>query len=253
MTIELRRLAPAAAQAWATLFDLAEESPDSWILVGGQMILLLALEHGEDSVRPSQDMDIVVNVRVRPDGTRWLSAWLEARGFDLEGINRDQIGHRFVKAAVGGQGNVVIDVLAPAGVGERARLTTIPPARTVQAPGALQAFGRSRLVDILISDSRDGNERRGAVKCPDILGALVLKAAATSIPLRENADRDWQDAAFLLSIIADPFGTAERVVKRDRHHLCRLRPLLDESHAGWTGVNPQARLRGAAALSFLID
>ena len=161
MTIELRRLAPAAAQAWATLFDLAEESPDSWILVGGQMILLLALEHGEDSVRPSQDMDIVVNVRVRPDGTRWLSAWLEARGFDLEGINRDQIGHRFVKAAVGGQGNVVIDVLAPAGVGERARLTTIPPARTVQAPGALQAFARSRPVDILISDSRDGNERRG--------------------------------------------------------------------------------------------
>ena len=133
MTIELRRLAPVAEQAWGTLFDLAAENSESWIIVGGQMVYLVALEHGSKRVRPTQDMDVVVNLRLRPDGTRWLSSWLEKKGFSLEGINRDGVGHRFVRPAFGGTGNVIIDLLAPAGIGERAQLTTVPPAHTVRA------------------------------------------------------------------------------------------------------------------------
>ena len=77
---------------------------------------------------------------------------------------------------------MIFDVLAPSGVGERARLTTVPPARTVQAPGSLQAFERSRLMEVQISDFTDHNERTGTVRCPDLLGARVVKAAAMTIP-----------------------------------------------------------------------
>lgn len=109
------------------------------------------------------------------------------------------------------------------------------------------------LVEVLISDFTDRNERTGTVRCPDLLGALVVKAAATTIPVRENPARDWQDAALLLSVLADPLGTAARLNKRDRQHLDRLRPLLGTSHCGWENLSGEARRRGATALSFLID
>ena len=217
------------------------------------MMFVLAVEHRAERVRPTEDIDVVVNLRVRPDGIEWLSRWLEERDFVLEGVSTDQIGHRFTRPTSSGRGKVIFDVLAPSGVGERARLTTVPPARTVQAPGSLQAFDRSRLVEVVISDFSDHNERTGTVRCPDLLGALVAKAAATTIPVRENPARDWQDAALLLSVLADPLGTAARLNKRDRQHLGRLRPLLGTSHRGWENLSGEARQRGAAALSFLID
>ncbi len=183
MTVELRRLTAAAEEGWSTLFDLAGIDLQSWVLVGGQMMLVLAIEYGAERIRPTDDVDIVVNLRIRPDGTEWLSAWLEEHGFRLEGVSPEQIGHRFVRRTAAGLGNVAFDVLAPAGVGRRARLTTVPPARTVEAPATLEAFERSRVVDVLISDVADTREHLGRVRCPDLLGALVAKAAATAIPV----------------------------------------------------------------------
>ena len=73
----LTNLIPAAEEGWRTLFDLAERDTDCWLLVGGQMVFLLAAEQGAVLPRPTTDMDVVVNVRARPGGTQWLSAWLE--------------------------------------------------------------------------------------------------------------------------------------------------------------------------------
>ena len=253
MTVELRQLTPAAEEGWATLFALAEESTDEWLLVGGQMMFVLAVEHGAERVRPTEDIDVVVNLRVRPNGTQWLSSWLKKQDFIFEGSDRDQIGHRFIRPTSSGKGKVIFDVLAPEGVGERAKLTTVAPARTVRAPGSLQAFERSRVVEVLISDFLDSKERTGIVRCPNLLGALVAKAAATTILVRQNPERDWQDAALLLSVLDDPVGTLEQLNKRDHQHLERLRPLLETSHQGWENLSEDARRRGTAALSFLID
>jgi hypothetical protein len=232
---------------------LAEETTEGWILFGGQMVFVLAVEHRAERIRPTEDIDVVVNLRVRPDGTVWLSKWLEQRDFVLEGVNAEGIGHRFIRSTSSGRGKVIFDVLAPAGVGDRARLTTVHPARTVQAPGSLQAFDGSRVVEVVISDFANSNERSGAVRCPDLLGGLVAKAAATSIAVRENPERDWQDAALLLSVLADPIETSEHLNKRDRQHLRRLQPLLDPSHRGWENLSRDARQRGRAALSFLVS
>ena len=113
MTVELRRLTPAAEEGWATLFALAEETTEEWILVGCQMMFVLALEHRAERVRPTEDIDVVVNLRVRPDGIEWLSRWLETQDFRLEGVSTDQIGHRFIRLTSSGRGKVVFDVLAP--------------------------------------------------------------------------------------------------------------------------------------------
>ena len=98
--IELADLTPAEREAWSLLFELAEEEPESWVLVGGQMVFLLAREHGTDRARVSDDADVLVNVRLKPGGTEWLSTWLTYRGFGFMGQNRNRIGLRFEKPAV---------------------------------------------------------------------------------------------------------------------------------------------------------
>jgi hypothetical protein len=95
--IRLDHLPPAAEEGWWTLFELAEVRTDSWILIGGQMVALLAAEHSiSEKVRPTVDVDVVVDVRIQPTGTEWLAGWLLDRGFALAGTDPDGIGHRFV-------------------------------------------------------------------------------------------------------------------------------------------------------------
>ncbi len=79
----LANLIPAVEEGWRTLFDLAEQDTDTWLLVGGQMMYLLAVEQGVVLPRPTTDMDVVVHVRARPKGTQWLSEWLEEKGLSL--------------------------------------------------------------------------------------------------------------------------------------------------------------------------
>jgi len=111
--IQLRGLLPAAEQGWLTLFELAEESDSDWVLVGGQMIYLLAEEHGAQLPRATDDMDVVVDVRTRPGATGWLAAWLMDRGFEQGDISADGICHRFTRAIGPGFGVLIFDVLAP--------------------------------------------------------------------------------------------------------------------------------------------
>lgn len=40
--------------------------------------------------------------------------------------------------------------------------------------------------------------------------------------MRENPERDWQDVALLLSVLADPVGTSALLSKRDRQHVSLL-------------------------------
>lgn len=252
MIIELEGLAPAAEEGWATLFDLNEADSTSCLLVGGQMMHLLSVEHAALVVRPTDDVDVVVDVRTRPQGTRWLAGWLQERGFTLEGSNPDQIGHRFVRPATGGPGKVIVDVLGPEGLGPRASLVTVPPNRTVQVPGSVQALRRSRVVTVRISGLVGRPPRLGTVRCPNLLGALVGKAAATAIAVRTNPGRDWQDAALLLSVIDDPIATAQECDDKDRQRLLLLKPLENPAHRGWQNLDATTRARGMAALSFLI-
>ena len=54
-------MSPAQHQGWRVLLDLAKIFPAGWCLVGGQMVWLLAADHGVDPPRATDDVDLVVD------------------------------------------------------------------------------------------------------------------------------------------------------------------------------------------------
>ena len=240
--IALTELTPAAEEGWWLLLDLMLERPDTCLLVGGQLIALLAAEHGARLPRATEDVDVVVNVQQHRGGTEWLADWLVARGLAMSKPSADNVGHRFTRATEAGVGSVVFDVLAPSWMG-----------RTVQAPGSTSAFGRSDLVDVVVSGVLGRPAREGRVRRPDLLGALVLKAAGIGeIAVRQNPERDWQDVALLLSLMEDPLREGERCTARDRRRLRVVLPLADREHVGWSTLTDADHRRGRSALGFLL-
>src|SRR5439155_27163362 len=92
-------------------------------------------------------------------------------------------------------------------------------------------------------------ERTGEARRPDLLGALVMKAAGIAeIAVRSNPERDWQDVALLLALIPDPVAEAERCSPRDRRRLRHVKPLLDRNHLAWAPMGADEHRRGSSAL-----
>lgn len=244
--VVLNAMTPAQEESWKVMLELYENFPAGWCLIGGQMVWLLALEHGVEPIRVTEDVDVVVDIRVDQQAITRLCAWLESRGFKLEGINTDGVGHRYVSSTYEGPGKVMFDVLAPDNMGERADLTTSPPARTVSAPGTRIALDTVQQVEILLQG------QGGCVLRPSLLAAILVKVAAIQIPGRENPDRDWVDVAFLLSLVPDPVGAAADLSERQRCKLRVISELLDENHWAWRQLGERSRL-GRVTLQFLMD
>lgn len=142
---------------------------------------------------------------------------------EFDGANLANVGHRFV-----GRGTSV-DVLAPDGVGERVRLTTIPPAHTVMVPGGRKALNRAEFVKVKLGD------RLGLFPRPDLLGAIIVKADAVGVD--DAPENQRQDLAFLLSLVKDPRAMAAQMDKRERAILRSRSDLLDRSALGWQVVD----------------
>lgn len=238
--VVLPPLAPPVDQLWHVVMDLAEELPGAWTLIGGQMVLLHAVQHGAVPAQISQDGDVVADVRAAPEALPRLAASLTRSAFELD-ISAGGIGHRFVRPAQ--PRPVVVDVLAPEGLRPGVSLVTIPPGRTVQAPGGTQALARSELVAV----HHEG--RRGVVPRPSLLGAVVLKAAA--VGLGGDVSRHLRDLALLCSLVPDPFELVEGTTRKDRARLRRVVALRDDTHPAWAALGPRAARDGRAALQIL--
>jgi hypothetical protein len=236
----------AQQETWRVLLDLYDAFPKGWCIIGGQMVWLLAQEYGVEPIRATEDVDVVVDIRSDQGLMHRLCAWLESRGFDLEGISTENIGHRYLSTTYDGPGRVAFDILAPDNVGERADLTTSRPARTLSAPGTRAALDAAEPLDIQLGD------RSGHVLRPTLISAILAKAAATGIPGRENPERDWIDIAFLLSLVPDPIGTATELTNRQRQRLRAVSVVLTEDHAAWRQLGSRSR-QGITTLQFLID
>jgi hypothetical protein len=114
-TIELPPLAAPVDELWHVLLDLGEELTAAWALVGGQMVLRHALEHGRVPPQISQDGDVVADVRTRPSAVQ-----------------------------------DVVDVLGPEGLpADTQLLVTAPPNRTIEVPGGTQALARTETVTVI--------------------------------------------------------------------------------------------------------
>jgi len=242
----LSSMTPTQEEGWRTLLDLYQNFLSGWCLIGGQMVWLLAIEQGIEPIWLTDDVDVAVDIRADQEAIRRLCAWLESRHFRLEGIDTDGIGHCYLSTTYPGPGQVKFDVLAPDNVGQRADLTTSPPARTVSAPGTRYALDSAEAIEIVL------RERSGHVLRPSLIAALLAKAAATTIAVRDNPDRDWRDAAFLLTLVADPIGTAAELTRGQKRRLRIIRPLLSEDHPAWRQLGERGRL-GRIALEFLLE
>jgi hypothetical protein len=246
MVIPLDSMTPAQKEGWRVLLDLYDDFPEGWCIIGGQMVWLLAQEYGVEPIRATEDVDVVVDIGADQGLIRRLCAWLETHSFDLEGISTDGIGHRYISTTYDGPGKVAFDILAPDNVGERANLTTSPPARTLSAPGTRGVLDTAGPLDIELGD------RSGHVLRPTLVFAILAKVAATGIPGRENPERDWIDLAFLLSLVPDPIGISAELSNRQRQRLRAVSAVLTEDHNAWRQLGSRSRL-GIAALQFLID
>jgi hypothetical protein len=238
--IELPALPAPVNELWHVLLDLEEHLTAPWSVIGGQMVLLHLLEHGQIPPQVSQDGDVIADIRTDATAITAIVAQLGALGFELDGISADGLAHRYKRAAE--PRPVVIDVLAPEGVGERANLQTTPPGRTVEVPGGTQALARTERVTIV----HEG--RQGSLPRPTLLAAVVSKAAATGLP---DPQRHYRDLALLLCLVEDPFAFADQLTRKDRQRLRGARRLLDDTHPAWALAPAAIRANGQISYKLL--
>ncbi|MFF0062099.1 nucleotidyl transferase AbiEii/AbiGii toxin family protein [Streptomyces sp. NPDC005279] len=228
---------------WGTLLDLSEKVTESWTLIGGQMVLMHGLEHDRTPPAASLDLDVLADVVSQQQSLRLLVAALEELGFRSAGVSPQGKAHRYKRD--GDVGELVVDLLAPDNLGKRADLTTTPPGVTLEVPGGRQAMQRSESVGVQLG------ERRGVIRRPSLLGAIVGKAAALGIPTAPKA-KHYRDLAFLLSLPANPLVLKSELTKGDRRKLALAGALEDPNHAAWTELrDSEAQADGRAMYRFL--
>lgn len=232
----LPALPPAATAAWHVVLDLSESLPSAWTLIGGQMVLLHACEAGRQPPRVSEDADILVRFKLMPKAPQVFASLLIENGFEAK-VSQDNRVHRFVRDSA------TVDLLAPDNLGVRADLTTVPPFPTLAVPAGTQALNRTELTLV-----RHG-EREMLVPRPDLLGAVVAKAAAMELPVDLDGERHETDLAFLLTLVEDPFEMREDLSSRERGLLRRIVTRLPNDHPVWRGFEDADA--GLTALSVL--
>jgi len=244
VVINLPVLGAPADELWEVLVALSTKTKRvPWMLIGGQMMLLHTFEHGREPLQISQDGDAIADMRARPDALAAFVRILESEDFTSDGMSPDGLAHRYRHKTFNPP--VLVDVLAPDNVGPRANLTTTPPGRTVEVPAGTQALDRLEEVEVVLASGR-----RGLVPRPDLLGAIIIKAGATT--LAERRDRHFNDLALLCSLVDDPFEMRELMGGSDKRWLRRAGALAQDDHYSWAFIDPAYRANGRFALKILL-
>lgn len=238
-TIVMPVMLAGQAASWLGLMDRYERLDSGWTLVGGQLVHLHCAERGFQPERPTDDVDTVVDVRASRDMFATFTSALADLGF-APLTSGDGVQHRWLRR------EAQIDVLLPDGVGERAssRLGS-GGAPTIPTPGGTQALGRSQAVAVEV------HGRAGYVLRPNLVGALIMKAAAHTITDAARG-RHRLDFVTLAGLVGrDDFSEGD-LTKKDR---LRIRGMVNACRADPIAMEPARaalsleRLARAAALS----
>lgn len=217
-----------ANDLWVALMELADRLVAvPWTIVGGQMVLLHALEHGTTPLRLSADLDAAVDVRTDPKAMQKVMTAVLDLGFASSGTSPEGIAHRFERNTE--SGTTSIDILVPEGLGPRTNITTVASGRAFAASGVSQALGRTQLLPTRFGGATSWLPR------PDLLGAIVAKAVAATVD-RRDPDRHLLDLAFLASLLDDPFSAVQHTTASDRRRLRNARRRLTDDHPVWRQV-----------------
>ncbi len=189
--ILLPAMTGAQFASWHALMDLHERLPDLWTLVGGQMVHLHCAEHGVIPERPTEDADTVLDVRAAGDILVQFTGALADLRFKPD-TSGEGLQHRWKRPVDGAQ----IDVLLPDGVGRRAVARHgVGGAPTLETPGGSQALARSESVRVTVEG------RTGGVRRPNLVGALVMKAAAHTVAGDAGKARHRRDFVTLSGLV----------------------------------------------------
>jgi hypothetical protein len=125
----------------------------------------------------------------------------------------------------------VVDLLAPDHLGERAMLSTIPPARTVQVPAGTRLLHNPRCCPVRVAGQVHWIPR------PDLAAAIVGKAAGLTLP---DSRRHAEDLAFLCGVVDDPRAIDDILTKSDRRWLMSAEALLTDGRVWAYAANPDS-------------
>lgn len=177
------------------------------------MVFLHEVERGATDTRPTDDIDVVIDLRVEPTGFERVHAALVDASFDQSMPSPDGIAHRYRRAGA------TIDVLAPDNLGKRAR-SALGGGRTIEAPGTSQALGRREIVNVALRTGSPVFVRR-----PTLVGALLGKVAAmTRIVSQSSAERakHVRDVDSLARLLGPDDREDANLTRRERTALQRI-------------------------------
>jgi hypothetical protein len=200
----------ATVRLWRAVAELSERLPPGWVLIGGLMVQLHAIEHGIIDVRPTKDIDVLGQARPR-GALPAIDAALRNDGFDMHDPDLDGYGYRYERDGV------IVDVLAPDGLKP-------PPAlaggvTAVGVPGGTQALERAEEVSVRVGG------RSFELRRPDLLGAVLIKAR--SLMVHDDPPSQREDLLRLLSLIAEPRELAAELRDSERRWLRQAEERLD--------------------------
>jgi hypothetical protein len=178
------------------------------------MVQLHAFERGGNA-RLTADVDFLGDSRRRPAMTARIAEVLTERGatMALPPVSAESLGYRFeIEGAI-------VEVLGSEGV--RSDPKTLGKFTTFQVPGGTQALARSEVVQVSLAGAEPV-----AVRRPNLLGAILIKARVVAKQREEKFESDRQDLIRLLGFVDDPRALGVELKKTERKWLREVGALL---------------------------
>jgi hypothetical protein len=186
---------------WRAVGELVSVLPEDWVLIGGLMVQLHALEHGHVDLRVTVDVDVLGQARPQGALSR-IDQVLHDQAFEMDMSDPDGYAWRYTRDGL------VVDVLAPDGFKNPPKLGGV---KALGVPGGQQALSRAEKVRVTV-DGKSFELRR-----PTLLGAILIKAR--SLIRHGDPDAQREDLLRLLSLVDDPRTTAADLRKSERKWL----------------------------------
>ena len=214
-------------EVWALLKWMAERSSD-WVLIGGLMVATFDIEYGHDW-RQTHDVDSLFDVRRAASGAiRRHVDELREIGFEFV-TARQGLGHQMAR------GNLVLDILSTDHFPADPLVSLAPRLETFQTPGGSQAVKRRETVQVSFKGDTFPLPR------PNLLGAIMVKAAASR---HANRPKDHRDFAHLVANVEDPIAVRVGIKTPERQLLAeRLEHRLVRAELASIGNDAETRLR----------
>lgn len=222
----LPAMTQAQAAGWRTLITLAQRIPKGWCVVGGQMVHLLCWERGATPSRPTDDSDVVLDIRSSPTMLRLFTTELMSLGYASAGESMTGHQHRWISQ------DGLIDILIPRFLGEVAsNRKGATGGTTIETPGGQRALDLSTPIKVAL-----GREA-AAIWRPTLHGAIVAKSAAFSVQLDLHRQRHLLDLVVLSTLLRRDDIAPEELTASDRERIGSALGALKESASLIAGVN----------------